>query len=68
MWRLSERVRQVNKVEDGEIGPAPVPDFTEPVDFGEWAAEYIKWGRQDEQPPRVRVLVRLLAVVTGTTP
>jgi hypothetical protein len=65
--RLSERVRQVNNVESGDIGRAPVPDFTKPVDFGEWAAKYIKWGRQEGQPPRVRVLVRLLEMATGTT-
>jgi len=57
----------VRNVESDEIGPAPVPDFTKSVDFGAWAAEYIKWGQQEGQPPRVRVMVRLLEVVTGTT-
>jgi hypothetical protein len=57
----------MNKVESNEIGPAPVPDFTKPVDLGEWATNFIKWGHQEGQPPRVRVLVQLLEVVTGTT-
>ena len=50
----------------GKIGSVPRPGCTKPVDFGEWAADYIEWGSQEGQPPAVRVLVHLLQMVTGT--
>ncbi len=50
---------------EGEIGPAPVPDFTRPVDFVKWAMGYSKWHSKDGQPqPRVRMLVCLVEIDT----
>ena len=58
----------VTSVEDGRIGPAPLPDFTRPVDFGTWAADFIKWGRQKGQPLRIRIPTGILQLVTGAKP
>jgi hypothetical protein len=57
----------VTSVEDGRIGPAPLHDFTRPVDFGTWA-DFIKWGRQKGQPLRIRIPVGIPQLVTGAKP
>ncbi len=65
MWAFEREVRQVDNAMEGEIGPAPVPDFTRPVDFVKWAMGYSKWHSKDGQPqPRVRMLVCLVEIDT----
>jgi len=58
----------VTSAKGGKFGPAPRSDFTKPVDFFAWAADFIQWGSQKGQPPRVRQRVRILQMFTGITP
>jgi hypothetical protein len=58
----------VTSANGGKFGPAPRPDFTKPVDFFAWTADFIQWGSQKGQPPRIRRKVRFLQWITGTTP